>query len=162
MDGLTQALYEIFHFTTLPTLLRNYDKYSMANSVEVRMPFMDWRLVCYVFSLPLKSKLGNGFTKRIQRDALKGILKDDIRLRRDKIGWNSPSHEWFKNTMKDELLILLKDEKSRELNIYRNKANNSFNKFLNLKNPNFSDGYKVWLKIQPYLWRRSLKSKLWK
>ena len=126
------------------------------------MPFMDWRLVCYVFSLPLKSKLGNGFTKRIQRDALKGILKDDIRLRRDKIGWNSPSHEWFKNTMKDELLILLKDEKSRELNIYRNKANNSFNKFLNLKNPNFSDGYKVWLKIQPYLWRRSLKSKLWK
>ena len=64
--------------------------------------------------------------------------------------------------MKDELLILLKDEKSKELNIYRNKANNSFNKFLNLKNPNFSDGYKVWLKIQPYLWRRSLKSKLWK
>ena len=162
MDGLTQALYEIFHFTTLPTLLRNYDKYSMANSVEVRMPFMDWRLVCYVFSLPLKSKLGNGVTKRIQRDALKGILKDDIRLRRDKIGWNSPSHEWFKNTMKDELLILLKDEKSRELNIYRNKANNSFNKFLNLKNPNFSDGYRVWLKIQPYLWRRSLTSKLWK
>ena len=101
MDGLSQALYEIFHFTTLPTLLRNYDKYSMANGVEVRMPFMDWRLVCFVFSLPLKSKIGNGFTKRIQRDSLKGILQDEIRLRRDKIGWNSPSHEWFNTVLKD-------------------------------------------------------------
>ncbi len=162
MDGLSQALYEIFHFTTLPTLLRNYDKYSMANSVEVRMPFMDWRLVCFVFSLPLKSKIGNSFTKRIQRDALKGILQDDIRLRRDKIGWNSPSHEWFKTILKDELVKLLKDESSKSLNIYRKKANKSFNKFLNLRNPDFNDGYKVWLEIQPFLWRRSLDSKVWK
>lgn len=162
MDGLSQALYEIFHYTTLPTLLRNYDKYSMANSVEVRMPFMDWRLVCFVFSLPLKSKIGNTFTKRIQRDALKDILQDDIRLRRDKIGWNSPSHEWFKTILKDELLKLLKDESSKSLNIYRKKANKSFNKFLNLRNPDFNAGYKVWLEIQPFLWRRSLDSNVWK
>ena len=162
MDGLTQALYEIFHFTTLPTLLRNYDKYSMANGVEVRMPFMDWRLVCFVFSLPLKSKLGKGFTKRIQRDALEGILKDDIRLRRDKIGWNSPSHEWINTFFKDELSELLKRETPKSLKIYRDKANSSFIKFLNLKKPNFDDGYKVWLKIQPFLWRLSLDSEVWR
>ena len=162
MDGLTQALYEIFHFTTLPTLLRNYDKYSMANSVEVRMPFMDWRLVCFVFSLPLKSKLGNGFTKRIQRDALEGILQDNIRLRRDKIGWNSPSHEWFNTFLKDELLRLFKEGNPRSLNIYKDRGYQSFKKFLNLKNPNFDDGYKVWLKMQPFLWRKSLDSNIWK
>tara|TARA_Y100001933_G_scaffold259154_1_gene308433 strand:- start:161 stop:2062 length:1902 start_codon:yes stop_codon:yes gene_type:complete len=162
MDGLTQALYEIFHFTTLPTLLRNYDKYSMANSVEVRMPFMDWRLVCFIFSLPLKSKLGKGFTKRIQRDALRGILQDDIRLRRDKIGWNSPSHEWFNTFLKDELLKLFTDNNSEVLRTYKDNAKTSFDKFLNMKNPNFNDGYKVWLKMQPFLWRKSLDSKIWR
>ncbi len=162
MDGLTQALYEIFHFRTLPTLLRNYDKYSMANGIEIRMPFMDWRLVCLVFSLPYDSKIGNGFTKRIQRDAMKGIVPDQIRLRRDKIGWNSPSHEWFKKDLYKEIKYLLKENKSDGENIYRNNANNAFNNFLKVKNPSFTNGYKTWLKIQPYLWRKSLESKIWK
>src|SRR5262249_206641 len=39
MDALTQALYDLFHTTVLPTLLRNYDRYSMASGVEIRMPF---------------------------------------------------------------------------------------------------------------------------
>ena len=122
---------------------------------------MDWRFVCFSF-FPLKSKLGKGFTKRIQRDALKSILQDDIRLRRDKIGWNSPSHEWFNTFLKDELLTLFKDNNSESLMIQKYKAEKSFDKFLNLKKPNFNDGYRVWLKIQPYLWRKSLDSKVWK
>ena len=162
MDGLSQALFEIFHFTTLPTLLRNYDKYSMANGVEVRMPFMDWRLVCFTFSLPVQSKIGNGFTKRIQRDALKGIIPEEIRTRRDKIGWNSPSHEWFNSSMKDEIYNLLKKDDSKNLNFYRQKAFKSFNRFLKIKNPNFNDGYKTWLNLQPYLWRKSLDSSIWR
>ena len=76
MDIFNQTLFELFHFTVLPTLLRNYDRYSMANGVETRMPFMDWRLVCKTFSLPIQSKLGGSYTKRIQRDALKNILLD--------------------------------------------------------------------------------------
>ena len=162
MDGLSQALFEIFHFTTLPTLLRNYDKYSMANGVEVRMPFMDWRLVCFTFSLPVQSKIGNGFTKRIQRDALKGIVPDEIRTRRDKIGWNSPSHEWFNSTMKDELYNLLRKDDSKKLNFYRGKAFRSYNSFIKKKRLNFNDGYKTWLKLQPYLWRKSLESPIWR
>ncbi len=162
MDGFSQALYEIFHFTTLPTLLRNYDKYSMANGIEVRMPFMDWRLVCFVFSLPVHSKIGNGYTKRIQRDALQGILPDEIRLRRDKIGWNSPSHEWFNSSLRNELETLLNDDTNTSLNSQRVIAINSFNNFKKIKKPKFNDGYKVWLKMQPYLWRKSLESKIWR
>ena len=67
----------------------------MFSGVEVRMPFMDYRLVTYTFSLPWTSKLGGTYSKRIQRDSLSAILDDDIRLRRDKIGWNAPVHEWF-------------------------------------------------------------------
>ena len=108
-DPFTKDLYEIFHITILPTLLRNYDRYSMASGVEIRMPFMDHRLVTYTFSLPWTSKIGGTYTKRIVRDALKGILPEKIRTRRDKIGWNAPLHEWFKGPLKNEIEILLKE-----------------------------------------------------
>ncbi|NBQ00764.1 MAG: hypothetical protein EBU45_01895, partial [Actinobacteria bacterium] len=112
MDVFSQVLYEIFHVTILPTLLRNYDRYSMASGVETRMPFMDWRLVCFTFSLPWRSKLGGTYTKRIQRDALKGILIDPVRLRRDKIGWNAPSHEWFRGPLGSSVESWLNDSSS--------------------------------------------------
>ena len=67
LDPLSQNLYEIFHIQELPTLLRNYDRYSMSSGVEIRMPFMDHRLVTYTFSLPWTSKVGGTYTKRIMR-----------------------------------------------------------------------------------------------
>jgi asparagine synthase (glutamine-hydrolysing) len=59
------------------------------------MPFMDYRLVNYVFSLPADCKLGNGYTKLILRLAMKGMLPDALRLRTTKIGFNSPLPEWL-------------------------------------------------------------------
>ena len=52
MDKLGKILYVSSHETILPTLLRNYDRYSMASSVEIRMPFMDHRMVTLGMSLP--------------------------------------------------------------------------------------------------------------
>jgi asparagine synthase (glutamine-hydrolysing) len=91
--------YKRFHIDFLPTLLRNWDRASMHHGVEIRMPFMDWRLVTYVFSLPGDSKVKNGFTKRILRDAMKGQLPESIRLRKNKIGINAPMIEWFNGPM---------------------------------------------------------------
>ena len=93
MLAFERRLYVIFHLTILPTLLRNYDRYSMAESVEVRMSFIDHRLVSFVFSLPLSSKIGGDYTKRIVRDAMKDIVPEPILTRRDKIGWNAPLHQ---------------------------------------------------------------------
>jgi len=86
-DSLFKSLYVDFHFTQLPSVLRNFDRLSMAHGVEVRSPFMDWRLVCFLFSLPSSSKIGSGFTKRILRDALTGILPESIRTRTQKLGF---------------------------------------------------------------------------
>jgi asparagine synthase (glutamine-hydrolysing) len=101
-DALFQSLYVDFHFTQLPMNLRDFDRLSMAHGVEVRSPFMDWRLVVYTFSLPSESKIGGGFTKRILRDALKGILPETIRQRTRKLGfpnmvesWSSPEAQVF-------------------------------------------------------------------
>jgi asparagine synthase (glutamine-hydrolysing) len=74
--------------------LRDFDRLSMAHGVEVRSPFMDWRLVTFTFSLPSTSKLGDGFTKRILRDALKGILPEAIRQRTRKLGFPNMAESW--------------------------------------------------------------------
>lgn len=95
MESLNDRLYREFHQTLLPSILRNFDRCSMASGVEVRMPFMDWRLVCMSFALPADRKIGHGYTKWILREAMQGILPDTIRLRRSKIGFNSPMIDWF-------------------------------------------------------------------
>jgi asparagine synthase (glutamine-hydrolysing) len=92
---VNQRLYNDFHYSLLPAILRNYDRCSMAHGIEVRMPFMDWRLVTFCFGLPPLSKAGDGFTKRVLRAAMRGIVPDSILDRRTKIGFNSPMIEWF-------------------------------------------------------------------
>ena len=93
-DALFRALYVDFHFTQLPTNLRDFDHLSMAHGVEVRSPFMDWRLISFLFSLPATAKIGAGFTKRILRDALKGILPESIRTRTRKLGFPNLAEAW--------------------------------------------------------------------
>ena len=151
LDPLSQDLYELFHITTLPTLLRNYDRYSMASGVEIRMPFMDHRLVTYTFSLPWTSKVGGTYTKRIMRDALKGILSEQIRVRRDKIGWNAPLHEWLKGSLKNEIDEIVEDKKISK------KIKNAWKKFQKIKSPRFEDGQKIWAILNKELWKKSLK-----
>jgi asparagine synthase (glutamine-hydrolysing) len=94
-----QRLFNDFHSDLLPTILRNYDRCSMAHGIEVRMPIMDYRVVTYAFSLPPESKVGGGFTKRIFRDAMRGIVPEQIRTRRQKIGFNVPITDWFNSGM---------------------------------------------------------------
>jgi len=86
---------EIF-YSQLPHLLRYEDKNSMAFSVETRLPFLDYRLVEFVYSLPEKFKIQKGWTKYILRKSTKGILPDDIRWRKNKIGFEVPQVLWLK------------------------------------------------------------------
>jgi asparagine synthase (glutamine-hydrolysing) len=67
------------------------------------MPFMDYRLVSFIFSIPQQSKIGGGFTKRILRDSMKGIMPEIIRNRKLKIGLGSPMVEWFNGPMSEFL-----------------------------------------------------------
>jgi len=104
LNSAEQNLFNSFHLSMLPTLLRNFDRASMLNGVEVRMPFMDYRLVQYVFSLPTSSKIGEGYTKRILRDAMKGLMPEAIRLRKQKVGLNAPMYDWYNNKLSQIIL----------------------------------------------------------
>jgi asparagine synthase (glutamine-hydrolysing) len=101
LQALNQKLYIESHITTLPTLLRNYDHYSMANGVEIRMPFMDYRLVTLAFALKWNTKLRDGYSKAIIRDALKPFMPKEIVERKTKIGFNTPIAEWMQGAMKE-------------------------------------------------------------
>lgn len=105
---LGAALYREFHQTMLPTILRNFDRMAMAHGVEVRMPFMDWRLVTYAFSLPPESKIGQGYTKLVLREAMRGLLPEAVRTRRDKIGFAPPTVQWFDGPLREWLRSSIK------------------------------------------------------
>lgn len=122
MDRLNQLLYVDFHSRTLPTILRNFDRCSMAHGVEIRAPFMDYRLVTYGFSLPQKAKIGNGYTKRILRDAMKGILPEFTRTRTAKVGFANPVVEWFSGALKPFILDSINSQSFLDSDIWDGNA----------------------------------------
>ncbi len=115
---LFRALYRDFHAIALPTNLRDFDRLSMAHGVEVRCPFCDWRLVTYTFSLPDTSIVGGGFTKRILRDAMKGILPESVRLRRLKIGFANPLAEWLTGRLKPFFMDAINSTRFRQSDVW--------------------------------------------
>lgn len=109
LGPLTSVLYRSFHRESLPRILRNFDAHSMGHGVEVRMPFLDWRLVCHAFSLPDRDKVAAGYTKRILREVMRGMVPDAVRLRREKLGYNAPLPRWFATGLRDWLREVLND-----------------------------------------------------
>ena len=97
MGPLTGALYRSFHRQSLPRILRNFDLASMGHGVEIRAPLLDWRIVCLGFSVPDESKVSGGYTKRLLREAMRGVVPDRVRLRREKLGFNAPVDRWLGN-----------------------------------------------------------------
>jgi asparagine synthase (glutamine-hydrolysing) len=153
LDYLTQKLYISFHQTTLPTLLRNYDRYSMINGVEIRMPFMDHRLVAYAFSLPWTSKIRNGYTKAIVRDALSEIMPVEVAYRKTKVGFNSPMVDWFKGPMKTFFLETVESQEFKNnLIVDPVTTKERIMKTINDPNASFADATAAWKMISPVFW----------
>jgi len=99
-DRLFTDLYNETHGTLLPTILRQYERASMAHGVEVRSPLMDWRLIVMSFALPSVSKMGHGVSKRILRAAMDGIVPDAVRLRTEKMAFGNPLEDWLKGELR--------------------------------------------------------------
>lgn len=98
-SNFDRRLYGMFHSTTLPTILRNFDRLSMAHGVEIRMPFMDWRLVTFIMSLPPQFKEAGGLTKLVAREAMTGIVPEAIRASPRKVGFNSQMPDWMNGAL---------------------------------------------------------------
>jgi asparagine synthase (glutamine-hydrolysing) len=88
-------------------MLVKVDLMSMANSVEVRSPFLDHHVVEFAFTLPADYKIRGNERKRIVKDAFRKLLPEEI-YNRGKQGFEIPMLSWFRNEMHsfvfDELL----------------------------------------------------------
>jgi asparagine synthase (glutamine-hydrolysing) len=89
IHSLNEELQIQVRSTCLPALLRYEDRNSMDHSIEARVPFLDHRLVEFLFTLPEHWKIHGVTTKYILREAMKGILPESIRTRKDKIGFKA-------------------------------------------------------------------------
>ena len=156
-----RLLYNRFHITTLPTLLRNYDRYSMANSVEIRMPFMDYRLVQYAFSLDWRSKLHRGYSKCIVRDALQDVMPEEVTWRRSKIGFNTPIVEWMQGAWKEWLLDTVHSDSFINTNVLNSKKVRREIEHC-ISNPSLSywQAETAFSNLMPFLWEKNFYKKL--
>jgi asparagine synthase (glutamine-hydrolysing) len=108
---LTNRLYNELSYETVPAMLKAEDRVTMAFSIESRLPFLDYRLVEYCFSLPNRFKIKDGLGKFVQRRALQGLLPEAVFGRIDKVGFNAPSELWFRGTLKNRLQEFFADSK---------------------------------------------------
>jgi asparagine synthase (glutamine-hydrolysing) len=122
MSHLKASHFDNFHRGGLPMQLTSFDRASMANGIESRMPFLDWRLVTFGFALPNESRNGGGYTKRVLREAMRGLMPDSVRLRTSKIGYISPIDYWARGALKPWLLDLCANRSFIESPIWNGSA----------------------------------------
>ncbi len=151
-DWLNGRLHELFSFSSLPALLRYEDRNSMAFSIESRLPFIDHRLVSFIFSLPSNQKIHKGMTKYIMRKALKGKIPESIRTRNNKIGFSTPESSWFRKDMLSYIRDVLDSPVTKKRGLY------DIPNLLNLINANASGkvnaGRAIWRALNLELWFR--------
>lgn len=155
LDHLGRHLYILFHETTLPTMLRNYDRYAMAHGVEVRMPFLDHRLVAFCMALPWQSKIRGGFTKAILRDAARPWLPTEVVDRRIKIGFGAPAVEWLR-ALRDPLLDTVTSTDFLSCEVLPDAADIRSRAEEAVKDGNFRVAERVWTDVLTYFWYRGV------
>jgi asparagine synthase (glutamine-hydrolysing) len=83
-------------YSSIPTLLHHEDRISMAHSIETRLPFLDYKLVEFAVNCAPSLKLRDGWSKWILRNAMIGTLPEKIRLRKTKLGFDTPDRDWVR------------------------------------------------------------------
>ncbi len=95
-DDITKMQYIDFNFWLIGDILLKADKMSMANSLEVRVPFLDRPLIDYALGLPTEFKTDKYKTKKIFRDIAGEVLDDKVSNKK-KLGFPVPIREWMKD-----------------------------------------------------------------
>ena len=124
------------------------DRASMAYSVEVRSPFLDYRIVEFARTLPVCFRYNNGRRKIILKDILEEYIPKEI-FEVPKKGFSIPIGDWIRNELKDEFLKNLSD---KHLNKIKNLNIKKFKKLLEDHLSNKED-------YSTYVWRVYVLSK---
>ena len=123
----------------------------MAYSVEVRSPFLDYRVIEYARTLPVSYRYQKGRQKRILRDILKEYIPEEV-FNQPKRGFKAPIGDWMRVELRDEFYSTLNDE-------FLNKVPNlNVNKFKILLDEHMNKGENH----TPHIWKLYVLGKWYK
>lgn len=151
-NSLQDALLDHFEYK-LEHLLKWEDRNSMYFSLESRVPFLDYRLVEKTIALSNTHFINRGNTKNILREAMKNILPDKIRKRKDKNGFDTPQDKWLRSEKFNELVINILNSKSfKQRNIINPKV--AMQLYKKHANGNQAIAKEIWKWINLEMWFR--------
>jgi asparagine synthase (glutamine-hydrolysing) len=150
--NLNSRLFQDITKYSVPNVLRYEDKNAMAFSIETRVPFLDHKFVEYVFSLPIDQKIKHGWNRYVYRNAMKGLIPEEIRLRRKKIGFTTPENRWLRSKSINILAIFESPEFASRGIFNAQKIISDYKAWLD--NTKFGDGLIFWRILNTELWMR--------
>ena len=133
-------------------ILHYEDISSMNQSIEIRSPFLDYRIMEFAFSIPDSLKFKEGVSKRILRETVGKELPDSITKNRKKIGFNTPFNDYITNgpIFKSYVSGILESKSFRNKNIWdAEKMKYAF------KNPSTNPKFPFWRVLNLELWARA-------
>lgn len=123
-------------------MLVKVDRSSMLHGLEVRSPFLDYRLIEYVMRLPAAYKIDANEQKKILKDAFRSLLPPEI-FTRKKQGFEVPLLKWFRNELRGLIDELLDERFLKEQNLFNPEAVKIIRKQLHSSNPGDSTA-RIW------------------
>jgi len=103
----------------LPLYLRLEDRNASAHSIESRVPFLDYRLVEFLFRLPDNWRVRGPWNKYVQRQGLQGRIPEIVRTRIDKMGFPTGRKNWFASALYEPLHELFSSQRTRERGLFK-------------------------------------------
>lgn len=138
---LDNLRYRDLVYTKIPRALRFADRASMMHSRELRIPFLDHRLVEYSFKVPPSSLICDRQHKYLLRRMAKGIVPDSV-LKAQKRPLHTPQREWLANELSGLAGDLIHSRKFRELGWFNLKTVDS--EWTNFKKSEADNSFFVW------------------
>ncbi len=153
---MNDVLYTDMHLVLENDMLTKVDLMSMANSLEVRTPFLDFELVNFAFRLPSDFKIDKDIQKKILKDTFKDLLPDEL-LHRSKQGFEVPLLKWFTTELKSLITNdLLSDDFIKEQNIFNLTEIQKLKTQLFSNNPGEIQA-RIWgLIVFQYWWKKTM------
>ena len=150
-DDLTPYLWFDQKYFLPDDILAKVDRMSMAHAVEVRPPFLDHRIVEFAASLPPSFKVRGSCQKFILKELMRGKLPTSV-LRRRKIGFDIPAHEWLRGPLRSLLLDTLGTGGSEHSGVFRRSGIDETVRRHLERRANL--GYHLWGLMILFLWMR--------
>ncbi len=150
-DDLAPYLWFDQKYFLADDILTKSDRMSMAHSVEVRPPFLDHRLVEFAAKLPASFKIRGTQQKFILKELMKDKLPPEI-LKRKKIGFDIPAHEWLRGPLRSLLIDALHYGAAECGEIFRTDVIDTYLRLHLERKANV--GYHLWGLLVLFLWMK--------